>query len=99
MAASVISPRRSLRRTEGSDVPSPCYIRAQRTPNLICRRPMTSKSSEDIERIPPPVAPRIPHRFTRHGITISDDYAWLKDANWQAVLRDPSLLDSNIRTY
>ncbi len=37
-----------------------------------------------LERIPPPVAPRIPHRFTRHGITISDDYAWLKDANWQA---------------
>ncbi len=35
----------------------------------------------------------------RHGITISDDYAWLKDANWQEVLRDPSLLDADIRAY
>jgi oligopeptidase B len=40
----------------------------------------------------PPVAPRHPLQFTLHGITIHDDYAWLKDANWQEVLRDPSLL-------
>ena len=46
-----------------------------------------------------PVAPRRPHSFTRHGITVSDDYAWLKDPNWQEVLRDPSVLDPDIRTY
>src|SRR6202012_4479305 len=34
-----------------------------------------------------------------HGITITDDYAWLKDANWQEVLRDPKLLDKDIRAY
>src|SRR5262249_6250770 len=28
-----------------------------------------------------------------------DDYAWLKDANWQEVLRDPGLLDRDIRAY
>ena len=28
-----------------------------------------------------------------------DDYAWLKDANWQEVLRDPSVLDPDIRNY
>jgi len=44
-----------------------------------------------------PVAPRRPHAFTRHGITITDDYAWLKDTRWQEVLRDPSLLDPEIR--
>jgi len=33
--------------------------------------------------LPPPVAPRRPHSATMHGITITDDYAWLKDANWQ----------------
>ncbi len=60
---------------------------------------MKSEHPVEFERISPPVAPRVPHRFTRHGITISDDYAWLKDANWQAVLRDPSLLDPDIRTY
>ena len=40
----------------------------------------------------PPVAPRRPAPFTRHGITIADDYAWLKDPNWQDVLRDPGRL-------
>src|SRR5271154_2323560 len=48
---------------------------------------------------PAPVAPRRPHSFTTHGITVSDDYAWLKDANWQEVLRDPSILDGDIRAY
>ena len=46
-----------------------------------------------------PVAPRRPHSFTTHGITVTDDYAWLKDAKWQEVLRDPSILDADIRTY
>jgi oligopeptidase B len=30
---------------------------------------------------------------------VTDDYAWLKDAKWQEVLRDPSILDADIRTY
>ncbi|MBV8922847.1 S9 family peptidase [Bradyrhizobium sp.] len=47
----------------------------------------------------PPVAPRRAHAFTAHGITVSDEYAWLKDANWQEVLRDPTVLDRDIRHY
>ena len=47
----------------------------------------------------PPIAPRHPHAFTTHGITVVDDYAWLKDENWQEVLRDPSILNADIRTY
>src|SRR5882672_10012223 len=46
-----------------------------------------------------PVAPRRPHSFTTHGITVVDPYAWLKDANWQEVLRDPSVLNADIRKY
>src|ERR1700716_211445 len=46
-----------------------------------------------------PLAPRQPHSFTTHGITVVDDYAWLKDAKWQEVLRDPSILDPDIRKY
>jgi oligopeptidase B len=46
-----------------------------------------------------PVAPRRPHSFTRHGVTVTDDYAWLKDEKWQEVLRDPSVLDADIRRY
>ncbi len=45
------------------------------------------------------MAHRRPHSFTTHGIVITDDYAWLKDANWQEVLRDPTVLNSDIRDY
>ena len=47
----------------------------------------------------PPAAPRRPHTFTCHGISVTDDYAWLKDPNWQEVLRKPELLDADIRRY
>jgi oligopeptidase B len=46
-----------------------------------------------------PVAPRRPHSFTTHGITVVDDYAWLKDPDWQEVLRDPDILKADIRNY
>jgi oligopeptidase B len=47
----------------------------------------------------PPIAPRRPSRRTLHSVMLDDDYAWLKDAKWQEVLRDPSLLDPDIRAY
>ena len=47
----------------------------------------------------PPIASRHPHAFTIHGVDIVDDYAWLKDENWQEVLRDPSILNADIRKY
>jgi oligopeptidase B len=49
--------------------------------------------------LPAPMAPRRPHSFTTHGITVVDDYAWLQDENWQEVLRDPSVLKADIRKY
>src|SRR5579862_9101986 len=49
--------------------------------------------------LPTPVAPRRPHAVMIHGITVTDDYAWLKDENWQEVLRDPSILDKDIGKY
>jgi oligopeptidase B len=36
---------------------------------------------------------------TRHGITVVDDYAWLKAPNWRTVMRDPAELDPEIRAY
>jgi oligopeptidase B len=46
-----------------------------------------------------PLAPRRPSQRTLHGITVVDDYAWLKDPNWQEVLRNPDLLQPDIRAY
>jgi oligopeptidase B len=45
------------------------------------------------------MAPRRPHSHAVHGIAMVDDYAWLKDENWQEVLRDPSVLNPDIRNY
>jgi len=39
----------------------------------------------------PPVAARRPHTFTHHGITVSDDYAWLRDPGYPEV-KDPEVL-------
>ena len=47
----------------------------------------------------PPVAPQRPVTATLHGIARSDDYAWLKDAEWQRVMREPETLDPDIRAY
>ena len=58
-----------------------------------------TKPTDTRNSLPPPSAPRRPHSFTTHGITIVDDYAWLKDANWQEVLRDPGILYADIREY
>lgn len=33
----------------------------------------------------PPQAAKKPHSFTRHGVTVEDDYAWLRDAGYPEV--------------
>jgi len=45
---------------------------------------------------PPPVAKRPVARIV-HGVTLTDDYAWLRAENWQEVLRDPAALPAEIR--
>ncbi|NML96046.1 S9 family peptidase [Novosphingobium olei] len=40
----------------------------------------------------PPIAPKKPSSFTRHGITVSDDYAWLRDPGYPKV-EDAEVLD------
>ena len=47
----------------------------------------------------PPVAARVDHEITQLGRTRNDPYNWLKDENWQEVMRDPSLLKPEIRGY
>jgi len=47
----------------------------------------------------PTEAEKRPVTDTRHGISRTDDYAWLKDADWQRVMREPEVLDPDIRAY
>jgi oligopeptidase B len=49
-----------------------------------------------------PAAPTVakkPVSDTRHGITRTDDYAWLRADNWQQMFKDTSILDPEIRSY
>ncbi|MEX1251189.1 MAG: S9 family peptidase [Hyphomonas sp.] len=47
----------------------------------------------------PPVAARVDHEITQLRRTRNDPYSWLKDENWQEVMREPSLLKPEIRAY
>ncbi|WP_426214342.1 S9 family peptidase [Methylobacterium sp. NFXW15] len=46
-----------------------------------------------------PVAEVRPSPVAVHGQEVQDDYAWLKAANWQAVLKDPAELPEDIAAY
>src|SRR2546423_8754227 len=47
----------------------------------------------------PPRAERRAVTSTWHGVTLVDDFAWLRAANWQEVMRDPDKLAPAIRVY
>lgn len=46
-----------------------------------------------------PKANQKPKSTTQLGRDRTDNYAWMKDDNWQAVMRDPSVLDKDIRRH
>ena len=49
--------------------------------------------------ITPPPARKSPAGQTVHGVSLSDDYAWMRAENWQRVLAEPDALPSEIRTH
>ena len=49
--------------------------------------------------ISPPKPRKQPKTIEQLGRTRTDDYAWMKDENWQAVLRDPSAVKAEVREH
>jgi oligopeptidase B len=47
----------------------------------------------------PPIAKREIVSTSYHGRTIEDPYVWLKDPRWQEVMREPEILDREIRAH
>jgi oligopeptidase B len=47
----------------------------------------------------PPVARKVPVRIEQLGRVRVDDYQWMKDDNWQAVLRDPSIIKADVKEH
>ena len=52
---------------------------------------MASNTPPIVAPAHPPVAAKQPHHFTHHGITVQDDYAWLRDSGYPEV-KDPAIL-------
>ncbi len=46
-----------------------------------------------------PVAKKDPQTREVHGVSCTDNYHWLRDDNWQEVMRDPAALHADIRQY
>ena len=46
-----------------------------------------------------PKADKRPHTLTQHGETRIDPYHWMRDDNWQEVLRDPTVLRDDVREH
>ena len=47
----------------------------------------------------PPRAARQDVRVERHGRALTDSYDWLRDPDWQRVMREPSALQPEIRAH
>lgn len=47
----------------------------------------------------PPVAKTVAFDHTLHGDVRHDDYHWLRDDNWQEVMKSPDVLAPEIRAY
>ncbi|GBF56798.1 dipeptidyl aminopeptidase BI [Candidatus Phycosocius bacilliformis] len=46
-----------------------------------------------------PVARKVAHEITQHGQKRVDNYHWLRDPNWQAVIDEPTKLSEEIRVH
>jgi oligopeptidase B len=52
------------------------------SPAFAQKEPMTEKSAAEIK---PPVAAKRPHNATYHGVTLTDEYHWLKDQSYPTI--------------
>lgn len=68
------------------------------TRSLWADRRKTSLASSD-PNIAPPRADRREEVTKRHGHTLVDPYAWIRDPDWQRVMREPDTLQQDIRDY
>ncbi|ADM09062.1 peptidase S9, prolyl oligopeptidase [Parvularcula bermudensis HTCC2503] len=85
------APDNTVTETENAEAISPQEAAARREDI-----PMVIRRSADLT---PPVAEKRPMTIDQHGIERTDSYGWLRDENWQEVLRDPSTLNADIRRH
>ncbi len=68
-------------------------IRATLIAVLLAAAPADAQTQKaQMTEATPPVAAKRPHSYQRHGVTVTDDYAWLKDQGYPKV-DDADVLD------
>ena len=65
-------------------------ISALSSPAIAQKEAMTEEANAQIK---PPIAAKLPHQATYHGVTLTDDYHWLKDQSY------PTIDDAEILTH
>ncbi|MHA6289241.1 S9 family peptidase [Maricaulis sp. CAU 1757] len=62
-------------------------------------QPETTRTSliERARTLTPPQAEQRPVEIEQVGFTRIDEYQWIKDDNWQQVMREPEVLDPDVR--
>lgn len=62
-------------------------------------KPPSAAKTQRRRRPAPPKAEVRTKTTQVHGVTLRDDYDWLRAANWKEVLREPEALPADIRAY
>jgi oligopeptidase B len=63
------------------------------SPSAYADEPTKTPKENMTEKLTPPVAEKRAHSFTHHGITVTDDYYWLKDQSY------PKVDDADVLAY
>ena len=82
---------------------SACGPQAGAPSDLETDTAMADTAAEDLiaraQAIQAPTPQQRPLEITQHGQTRVDEFAWLRDDNWQQVMREPDVLDADIRAH
>jgi oligopeptidase B len=71
----------------------------EQSDNTMTESAADTQTATDARAETPPMAKRVPVEIEQVGRTRTDNYQWMKDENWQQVMRDPSVLREDIRKY
>jgi len=71
----------------------------EQSDNTMTESASDTQTATDARAEIPPMAKRVPLEIEQVGRTRTDNYQWMKDDNWQQVMRDPSVLREDIREY
>jgi oligopeptidase B len=74
-----------------------CSQESDMTTDTTDAAPTTSALIARAQTIEEPHAEQRPVEIEQLGITRVDEYQWIKDENWQQVMREPDVLQSDIR--